>query len=452
MNHPFLQRWAWTLPLFVGIIVIAITLPAYFQDDDFSIYWWLLYDSPSPIHWFEVWDMGLWRPFHLMIYWFEARLFGSEPIFYRLFHGLLYLLSIGLFLRLCTVITNSRQTALVASLLFAASFSHWQAIYWICASSEILVGLFGLIFFLSLVSLSNSTTKWAVFMAIGSHLAALLVKENAVALLPIACFYCWMSPVHRPLFKKKSLLWGLALPWFLSLTWHAWLASQGQAVQTGIFSPTGLHLLDNFGAFLAQLTLPGYSRPTLFAVWTVLAAFSGLLVWAGIQKKWLVFWAGAWTWISIIPYIGIDIPNYYPSRYLYFPSMGFALFAAMMLKPLWSISRQAWVWTSLALAVWVVFNLSLYQLHPDVHFFQRHDALHRRVVQELRLYSMPAIDHLAVTGLDLPLTQETMPDLLRYLIALNERPPQTIWTQPPWPEQPSLILHWDGKKFLPVIQ
>lgn len=485
------------LPLCLAGLVAGICLLGYFQADDFGLLAWLRYDHPSPIHWFDVWEMGIWRPFHLAVFWVETRLFGSNPIGYRLAHGLLYLFTVAVFFPLARRLLRSSRAALIAAALFASTYSHWEAVFWICASSELWVGLLGTVMGLALLRAGEQSLRCWGSVAVIAHILALLAKENAVVLLPLAAGiglhqrYAFSknfphldsfsggkgkrgrTPRSAPPnyedtpldFTKEGdgVEWGgeesgqslrtlglwlaVGIPWILALIWRGYLAAGGEAVRSGVFSLGGMHVFHNAGAFVLRLFCPWITRPVIGWALAALALVGGLSIYVVAARRYLLLLPLAWMLLALVPYVGIDTPGYYPSRYTYLAGMGWALLTAGLIEPVWEASRNARRAALAAVTGVCLFNVSLYACHTEIRYFQKDDALYRLVVSELRKLNLPAVQSVAVKGLNLPL-EEKIPNSIRYLYALAYAPPEHVWSgEGPWPGVPDLILRWESGTF-----
>ncbi len=478
------------IPICLAGVVAGICLPGYFQADDFGLLAWLRYDHPSPMHWFDVWEMGIWRPFHLAAFWVETRWFGSQPVGYRLAHGFLYGVTVAVFFHLARRLLRSRRAGLIAAALFASAYSHWEAVFWICASSELWVGLLGAVMGLALLRADEPSPRFWGSVAVIAHMLALLAKENAVVLLPLAAGMVWhqryaysnssLSRNHIPFFKAfphpgplpegegileervgtalidqvKPIgcfgpigLWlALVIPWMLALAWRGYLAAGGAAVQTGVFS-LGPHVFHNAGAFLIRLFCPWITHPSLGWALAALGAAGSVAIYLVAARKYRLLLPLAWMLLALVPYMGIDTPGYYPSRYTYLAGMGWAMLIAGCLEPLWEMPGNLRPVLLTGVTGFCVFNVSLYAFHPEIRFFQKDDALYRQVVAELKKLNLPPVSRVAVTGLRLPL-DEKIPNAIRYLYALAYAPPEQVWSgAEPWPGTPDLLLRWENGAF-----
>lgn len=470
----------WAIPALLACVAALLCLPGYFQADDFGLLAWLRYDRPSPLHWFDVWEMGIWRPFHLAVFWVETRLFGSNPLGYRLARGVLSLATVVVFYHLAQRLFRSPRAALTAASLFACTYSHWEAVFWICASSELWVGFLGAVMGLGVLRAEGAAARRWGSVAVLAHILALLAKENAVAWLPIVAGMVLHQRYAGPrVFPPPALLSGgeeiakehkrtrraaavrpaarmgqtglwlaLGIPWVLALVGRGYLASGGAAVQSGLFSLWGTHVWHNAGAYLIRLFFPWIPHPPSAWAYGALAAAVGFCIYAILAKLYRLWLPLGWMFVALIPYLGIDTPGYYPSRYTYLAGMGGALLMGELIEPLWNFSGRIKAAGIAVVTGYCLLNLSLYAIHPEIRYFQKDDALYRQVVDGLRKLNLPPVPSVAVAGLDLPL-EEKIPNSIRYLYALAYPPPERVWSgEGPWPGTPALILRWENGVFL----
>lgn len=440
-------RLSWVLrlvPLLAAMGAAGVCLPAYFQADDFGFIRWLRYDVSSPLDFFIVWKTGMWRPFHFAVLWLQANYFGPAAAGYHAVQGLLYLITVLLFQEFCAWLVSSRRLAALAALLFAVSYSHWEAVLWISASSELLVGIFGLSLWLSLRNAYFRMSPAWGWMAVGFHLLALLTKENAIVLFPLTI----LLAVSVRQFPKTNSLWiAMAASWAALLGLRGWFAASGDAVQSGIFGLWGIHPFHNLSAYLIRLFAPGVSNPSPMA--SLIAVVAGLALFTFfvyLKNKGLIGMS-IWTIVALAPYLGVNTPGYYPSRYTFLAGMGWALGVVYLIE--W-IGFHALNWKKILVAgclIWASVNAFFYIGHSEIHYFLRMDTDHRQIVNAFKELNLPPINRVAVLGLKAPM-QDQIPETLYDLYTLAYPPPQVLWiSREQWTEDPDIILQWENNAF-----
>lgn len=420
-----LGMWKWIIPLLMGSWVMGLFLFTFFQGDDFAILCWLRYDNPSPASWFTVWPMGLWRPFQLASLWVEVRLFGGNPEYYRILHGVVFLASIYLYQSIIVKTTN-RLTAFIAALLFSATLSHWEALQWICASGELWMGFFFLLCLHSLLYYQESNKIYWRWLAIITHILALLCKESSVFLFPIFIIIWLTAQKSLRTLRCPIMLLGLSLPWFGALLFRIIIAWQGDAVEQGIFSIVGWHVAHNFGAYYLRMITHWWSQPP---VWASMVCTVMVLITAGYlcyYKKWIALSALGWSILAILPYIGVNTPNVYPSRYTYLSGMGFYWLMALGIHRLIVITdfpRNA-ILITLCIALFLQSAGAFFL--PEVHYWLRHDTLFEMRLNQLTKLHLPQTDTVWIDDIEVPPDYDKE-EFFRTLYALAYSPPQKIW-------------------------
>ena len=303
---PFLEKYGYWLPLVFGVCAVAQCLSSYFQLDDFAIICALRYDYPEPINWFAVWPSGFWRPFQLAVLWSEIRLFGSSPAGYRIVHGIYFLLAIYLYHRLTERVSGSRTTGRIAGLLFASTYSHWEAVQWICASSELWTGLWCLVMLTAFLNVRDTHQPAWIGAAITAHTLALLTKESAVVLLPISLLLLYHQQALAML-KRPWFILGILAPWLASLLWRIKLTITGGAVNDGLYSLSGNHPIHNLGAFVLRKIVPWIHAPSMLEALGVVVVLGITLSILWNRRATLPLIGSLWMLLGLAPFLGFNL-------------------------------------------------------------------------------------------------------------------------------------------------
>jgi hypothetical protein len=433
--------------LLLGLLVVGWNLGGYFFYDDFYFLYWVSEQKPSFLSAFERWETGMWCPLFVAWFWLQHRLFDTWALGYHALDGVLFLGAIFVFHRVMELLTHSRATALLAALFFAGSYNHWEAVYWISASSELWMGFLGLCLWGVLLRDDFLTRPLLPWLAFGLYLLALLAKESAVMLLPLAVVL--LALAHKlHILKTKFFCLSLLLPSVCMMVWHAFATQQGASFQSGIFEIWGSHLIINIGRFLTRLAFPFLVVPPVgFSLLCLGSFLLALLFWIGWKNRALACWGG-FILLAILPYGIIHIPDYYPTRYLYLASIGFSAWLAVGLDQLSRrLSCRAWILTGV-FCLYGVMNAWLFIAGADLAFFRKDDSLNRQVVQQLHALQLPPVSKLGVEGVNEHLTH-VPPYSLIYLLALalDHPSPELVYDRG-WETQPvDLILTYDGQQF-----
>ncbi len=298
----------------------------------------------------------------VLTYWTE-RAFGLNPFVFNLSSLLLHIVNSLMVFALGLWRPIGWRVSAVAACFFAVSQRHSEAVVWYAAAPELLVFLFSIASFLCWVHWiqSRSHEIAAYTGALFFWVLALLSKESAVALVPL-CAVAVLAGENRDLKR----LWGLA-PFVLGTGFYFTLAALAREN----------HLHFNDGTF--SLSAP---------FWAVVARSTGGLLWIwGLvsiiilavlkASKWrrLMWIAGAWILVTLLPYSFLTYMTSVPSRHTYFASAGIALIvgaAALTLRE-WSLAhKRSWMPT-LAAAI-VILHQSGYVWTVKHHQYARRAA------------------------------------------------------------------------------
>ncbi|HTM51148.1 MAG TPA: glycosyltransferase [Bryobacteraceae bacterium] len=263
----------------------------------------------------------------VLTYWLDSA-FGLNAYSYNLASLALHILDSALVLALGFWRPVGWRLAALAACFFAVSERHSEAVVWFAAVPELLVFFFVMASFLCWVGwLQSATRSRAVFGAsFVLYLLALLSKESAVALVPLLALAVVVHP-DRPLRK----LWGKA-PFAVVAAGYFALA----------FVERRTHLHFNDGTFslnapLAEVLIRSVGG--LMWIWGVVAL---LILGTKAARPWRpVIWvAGAWMLITLLPYSFLTYMPRVPSRHTYLASVGVACIVAGALLAVERLAAQ----------------------------------------------------------------------------------------------------------------
>ena len=268
---------------------------------------------------------------------------------------LVYLLAVRLL--------RDRWSAALAALIFGLHPVHIESVAWVSGATDALLAILLIASFLCYLKARSQVGKvwfWMVPSLI-LYALALLVKEAAIVQPALIFAYEWMY--GRPLTATSSAgmrlqtirraLWS-ATPYFLLIGPYLMarvFALKGLShaetplpISTLMFTwpsllwfwlkhlvwPTGLSTFYD----LPAVSSPGFASFTLPAV-AVVAVASILLWWAWRSRE--IAFAAAWLALPLIPFLDLRLfvqSDFAHDRYLYLPSVGFAIIAACALRRL----------------------------------------------------------------------------------------------------------------------
>lgn len=374
----FLRRYAtaWQVAV-IAIVSWTLYLPilhAEFVYDDFVIVlenrWIRSFDHLGEIFTSSVsgfTDESLipnyYRPLIYVVYAMAYRAFGTEPFGYHLLNVLFNVLAgIAVYLVVRAVLhatSEGRRFAswvpFLAALLFAAHPIHTEAVDFIGANTELLFALF-LLLSLWLYARPGAGAL-AIALSSACYLASALIKETGLT-LPILLVLLDLAVRREPFWSLRHLArlapYGFATLVYFALRLNALGGLVPYQRHEGL-GPLGhaLNVFPLFAQYLGKLLVPA-GMTIFYPFHPVRSALApsflvGLLV--------AVVFAAAWWWswrhhlatvnvaLSLVAapllpvlYVSGVGESAFADRYLYVPSVGFALLAALGAS--WSWSRQ----------------------------------------------------------------------------------------------------------------
>ena len=232
----------------------------------------------------------------------------------------------------------------VSALIFAVHPIHTQVVAWVSAMTELSFALFCLLSLYSHMRSSSRYDRWhngsLLFFCL-----ALFCKETTVALLPILVLYDWLYPSEKPALRHCVLRYApylLVIGMYMMLRYRALGGVAPLAMHSELSTlELTLNILPLFMQYLGKLLLPtnlkafyvlhpvhSMSDPVWLCSLAVVAAFAAL-GYLLCKKDKPAFFGMMLLLIPLLPafYIRGLGEDTFTERYLYFPSIGFALTA-----------------------------------------------------------------------------------------------------------------------------
>jgi tetratricopeptide (TPR) repeat protein len=265
-------------------------------------------------------------------------------------------------------------TAALATLIFALHPIHIEPVAWVSAASDTMVAMFSALAFGAFLSARDAAEKKRTAWRFASWvllLCALLTKEMAVAFTLLVGIYAWLDPqpsnpegdeASASLLRRSRGAAIEALPYavvtigYVLLRKHALLHSTGQ-FDTGHGTLDVIRTLPLVLAFyLQKLLIPvgltglyytPYVTGAIFGqivipVALLSAVAAGLWYWNRREKDSTVAFASLWLLVGLAPALylrNFGNGDFVRDRYIYLPSIGFAILAAKVLRRLPSIQK-----------------------------------------------------------------------------------------------------------------
>jgi tetratricopeptide (TPR) repeat protein len=266
-------------------------------------------------------------------------------------------------------------TAALAALIFALHPVHIEPVTWISAASDTMVTMFAALAFTAFLNGRDAehnfqrypekrkrTAWWIASLTLLA--CALLTKEMAVMFSALVATYAWLHPAQKNASPGRRALGAVveAVPYAMVTLAYALLRKHALLHATGQFDPTHgmidvartLPLV--LSIYLRQLLIPigitglYYTPYVTSAILTQVvapvvvlgAALVGLWYWNRREGNSTVAFAGLWLLVGLAPALylrNFGNGDFVRDRYMYLPSIGFAILAAIALRRLPSIKE-----------------------------------------------------------------------------------------------------------------
>jgi hypothetical protein len=302
--------------------LIALVVAAYaravnngFVADDFAVFARLNALGRDPYYFFEAVPENFRITSHLIFSGLRA-IFGYDSRPFYLFSILLHAFNVLLLRRLLINLACSTSMAFLAAAMFAVFEAPQEAVTWLAAMNETLVGFF-------LLAALVSWVKRRFALALLAYAVALFSKESAIVFLLIVP----IIQLHqgRKAFSREYLL--LLVPTMAFAAIFVFTLSKNFFVGQGAYS-FGLHSVGVFARSLYRILWP----------W----GYTGVILHRLASKKWphpeqAARYLG-WFAITMLPYVFVTYTNHLASRQVYMSSM---VLACMLGAILYQSSQRA---------------------------------------------------------------------------------------------------------------
>ena len=271
-----------------------------------------------------------YSPLHILSYLADHSIAGMNPLAFHLSSNLWAGLGAGLVYLLGTMLSGRRLIGLGAGLLFAVHPVHVEAVAWISSRKDLVAAVFALLSVLAWLlcrRAGRGKAGWYAASLVCFVLA--LAGKLSVAVLPgiLAAF---------DLFIEKRRLWPLLLdkiPFALAVLGFALGVMQAQP-ETGhgldpfVLAATyfqNLWLLSGLADYVIYRVRPSAPSVLAHALVVIPAVALVLPLWL---RRWVPGWVLAllcWVQFAFVPPQVLGFVHPVADRYLYFPSVGWAI-------------------------------------------------------------------------------------------------------------------------------
>jgi hypothetical protein len=270
--------------------------------------------------------------------------FGYHATFYYLFTIFLHCANAMLLWKIVRILSGSQAIAGAAAVLFATIQNPQEAVMWLTAMNDSLLGCFTLLTLLAW--LRGRPAAAAAFLSFG-----LFSKESGVLILPLVVLVDFLKN-RRLLFRKEYAYFALPAALFtalflVELPVHPFLAQKSYAFRAAalLVLPLSLHRL---------------CFPWVYLIGVIAGMAQGF---RRIREGWVGL---LWMTIALAPYIFINYQTHVPSRNQYIAAMGCAWLLADWIQGLASKRVR-----NLLVAVFVVVNLGYLWIKKGPHYRER---------------------------------------------------------------------------------
>jgi len=371
------RGWYWALvPLLAIAAYVTVLRVGFLADDFFQLnigrIWGL-----NPFSGFDLNEPAFLRPVGFYFaYQLPWHLWGYNPLPYHI-TGLLAHAGSALLLGLwLSTVTRKPGLGWLAGVLFGVFPLHLEAVAWVGAQFDTFAVFFGLASLLCI-------TRWWLYIgepvravtSVTLYILGVFTKENLFTFFPILALSAWLAlPPNgrRGWLKLSYAIIPFLVPLALNLTYRyiKWESLGGYA---GIRSDFGSFAWDNFITYGRMLLSP-LNESVVGGTWVqVVGLFSTvgllvLLILYGYQLRRLLFFAGVWFALTIVPVLNLapddaEVQRLFfaekmlfvpestsnlliQNRYLYLAGISFLVAVAALLHKLMSSSgrlRPLWV-------------------------------------------------------------------------------------------------------------
>lgn len=265
-----------------------------------------------------------------------------NPLGYHLTNILLHAANTVILLFILRLLLPNNIAVIFGAVLFAVHPIHTEAVNAISFREDLLVTFFFLLsFLLFLKGLTTKRLGWNI-LSLMFYACALFSKESAVTLPALALLYCWTCNERMPkaLILNYLLMTGFYIVWLSHIHKYSNLTMVGYLPFSDRlyidFNAIGryfwLHLFPfNLIADYDVSSFTSKSIPLIMMIFSVVCIAIGT-VYAVMKKKGIESFLLGWFFVTLLPTMNI-IPLHNPvaERYLYMPSIGIIIFAAMLI-------------------------------------------------------------------------------------------------------------------------
>jgi len=312
-----------------------------------------------------------YRPLFVAWSMLNYTLFGLHPWGWHLGAIVLHLGAVTAVFWMVRRLGLEYWTGALATLIFALHPIHIEPVTWVSAASDTMVTMFAALAFAAFLNGRDlegyperkHRAAWQI-ASLGFFACALLTKEMAVVFSALVAIYAWVHPTEKRLSAMRRVSASVieAAPYALLTVVYTLLRRHALPHATGQFDP-GHGMIDVartlplvLSVYLRQLLLPVGITGLYYTPYVTSAIFNqvvipvlvfgmvvvGLWYWNRREGSSTVAFAGLWLLVGLAPALylrNFGNGDFVRDRYMYLPSIGFAVLAALGLRRLPSFRK-----------------------------------------------------------------------------------------------------------------
>ena len=357
MKRDFLKIFL--IILITGVIWFGLFSAPFLWDDDGIIVNNVFINSLISVKflfskfYFNVFGELSYRPVVTLSHILDTVIFGKNPESHHCMNLLMHIInSILFYLILKKVPFLDNYVKFFAAVVFAVHPVHLETLFVVAYRDELLMTMFLLIAWLAYLSFQQNAKKRFAFISVLSFLLSVFSKETGIVFLPLILF------TDRIVFKRKilknkwfylsvlcaCLFWGL-IRFVYMINPEEYLRNVEFASHfSPLFRPTIIVALAARACLVPLNVVLDYHNKSVLLFQTIQGGIvtAGLIVFLVLARnKKGVFLALIIILSGLFPVMNIyRLENFFANRYMYLPSMGFALILCIFISYVCSEKRR----------------------------------------------------------------------------------------------------------------
>ncbi len=341
---------------------------------------------------------NFYRPVQSLTLKFDYLLWRKNPFGYHITNTLIHTINAILIFSIVLLITHNRRIAMIASVLFAVHPIHTAAVTYISGRADPLVALFGLTSLSFFIIYSEFKRILYYLASVVFFILALLSKEISLVLPLLFILYdiCFLKKEKKTnvinFWIKRYAIYIFIVIAYILLRASVFNFSSFLQIGKLDFTARFLTACYIFLNYLKLLILPfglhidrtiqpivSIFSPYCFAKVVILAVLGYAFIKSYKISK-IIFFASAWFLINFIPISNLFRPLNAPmaEHWMYFPSIGFFILAAVGIDKIASIKLLKH--SESIIVIFLIVSLSILTIKQNFVWKDRH-TLYRHALK-----------------------------------------------------------------------